>query len=206
MIKQIIWDFDGVIIFSEQIREEGFREVLKDFDPASVGQMLVFHKANGGLSRYVKFRYLLEEVMGQNPDEILVQQLADNFSAIMRIKMVDPEKLNRDALQFIRNSQGTITHHIASGSDGDELRYLCKELEINNLFKSINGSPVAKKELVANILASSEFKKEQTCLIGDAMNDYDAAKANGITFVGYNNPILENHTDKYLTNFQKFNL
>lgn len=190
MIKQIIWDFDGVIIFSDQIREEGFRKVLKDFDPASVDQMLVFHKANGGLSRYVKFRYLLEEVMGKIPDEILVQQLADNFSAIMRIKMVDPKKLNRDALQFIRNTQGKITHHIASGSDGDELRYLCHQLGIHSLFKSIHGSPTSKKELVGQILDSNNYVKAETCLIGDAMNDYEAANVNEIVFFGYNNPDL----------------
>jgi len=42
MIRQIIWDFDGVIIFSDTIREEGFREVLKGYGAAAVDNSWFF--------------------------------------------------------------------------------------------------------------------------------------------------------------------
>ena len=29
----LLWDFDGVIIDSNSVREFGFRQVLKEFDP-----------------------------------------------------------------------------------------------------------------------------------------------------------------------------
>ena len=41
-----------------------------------------------------------------------------------------------------------------SGSDENELRYLCKELNISDFFKSISGSPTPK-----NILVERIFKK-----------------------------------------------
>lgn len=206
MIKQIIWDFDGVIIFSDEIREEGFREVLMDYEKSAVEQMLLFHRANGGLSRYVKFKYLLEDILGNKPNEQHIQQLAEKFSKIMKVKMVDASKINEEAIKFIINTQGEIIHHIASGSDEDELRFLCKELRIEKLFSSIQGSPMPKNELVSEILISNKCPKELTCLIGDAVNDYQAALINNIRFYGYNNPILKKYSKSYIESFQYFNI
>ena len=148
----------------------------------------------------------MKTVLGQDPDETLVQQLAESFSAIMRVKMLASEKLNQDALRFIRSTQGAIAHYLASGSDGNELRYLCKALGIDLLFSGIQGSPASKPQLVADILALKRFAVEETCLIGDAMNDLEAARANRVKFFGYNNPALREHADLYLNAFSEFPL
>lgn len=61
-LENIIWDFDGVIVESNHIREKGFRKVLESFPENQVEELLVFHNNNGGLSRYVKFRYFFENI------------------------------------------------------------------------------------------------------------------------------------------------
>ncbi len=58
----IFWDFDGVIIDSEKVRTAGFEKVLRDYPKEEVEQLIQYHKKNGGLSRYVKFRYFFEEI------------------------------------------------------------------------------------------------------------------------------------------------
>ena len=94
--------------------------------------------------------------------------------------------------------------HIASGSEQEELRYLNEALGLSYCFRSIYGSPIAKIELVKNILDENSYKKDETVLIGDSINDFDAANKNGIQFLGYNNKELENMSDYYIKDFEIF--
>ena len=85
--------------------------------------------------------------------------------------------------------------HIVSGSDGNELRFLCKKLGLTSYFKTIDGSPIPKKELVNNILKTFSYEIKDTILIGDSINDYYAAKHNQIRFMAYNNPLIERYSN-----------
>ena len=199
--KIILWDFDGVIIDSNLVREFGFREVLKEFDPEQVEQLIDFHNANGGLSRYVKFRYFYEEILRRPISESQVQELANRFSSIMVESLPNPELLIDETVRFIQemHSKGK-QMHIVSGSDGNELRALCEELDLSKYFLSINGSPTPKSALVKEIITGGKISTSKYCLIGDAVNDYDAANQNEIQFFGYNNEGLKKYGD-YLEEF-----
>jgi len=197
----ILWDFDGVIIDSNTVREFGFREVLKEFDSEQVEQLIDFHNANGGWSRYVKFRYFYEEILERPISETKVQELANRFSSIMVDRLPNPELLIKETVRFIQemNLQGK-QMHIVSGSDGNELRALCERLELSKYFLSINGSPTPKSALVKSIVENGNISASEYCLIGDAVNDYEAARKNYIQFFGYNNKELVTYGN-YLENF-----
>ena len=62
--KNIIWDFDGVLINSNQIREAAFREAFSGY-PKNITELIEFHKLNEGLSRYVKIEYFFNEILNQ---------------------------------------------------------------------------------------------------------------------------------------------
>lgn len=49
MIKVIFWDFDGVLMDSNTIRDKGFKQVLAEFPKDTVDQLLTFHQMNVGL-------------------------------------------------------------------------------------------------------------------------------------------------------------
>lgn len=139
--KQIIFDFDGVILDSMPVRDKGFGVVLSDYPRAEVDQLMDYHRNNGGLSRYVKFRYFFEEVRGETISDDQVQQLAEQFSVVMRNELTNPQLLIQETMDFVRGQQGKTPLHVASGSDQNELRYLSKELGIDSNFVSIHGSP-----------------------------------------------------------------
>lgn len=189
-IKVILWDFDGVIINSDEVRNSGFEKVLADYPKEQVDQLMQFHRKNGGLSRYVKFRFFFEEVLKQSVTEAEIQKLADSFSVIMKELLTNKELLIQDSLDFIKEHSSTIPMHIVSGSDQSELRYLCKEMGIDTFFKSIHGSPTPKNTLVKEVIESNHYLKNEIALIGDSINDYEAAKINDISFFGYNNEML----------------
>jgi phosphoglycolate phosphatase-like HAD superfamily hydrolase len=53
-------------------------------------------------------------------------------------------------------------------------------------------------------LEKEQYKKCETILIGDSVNDYEAADINGIEFYGYNNLSLKKINNKYLYDFNNF--
>ena len=199
--KTILWDFDGVIINSHAVREQGFREVLSEFPKKDIEELLNYHRKNGGLSRYVKFRYFLEMIRKVEISEALVEEWSSRFSEIMRKKLIDTASLIPETLQFIESQSGQKNMHIISGSDGDELRYLCGKLGLTPHFKTIEGSPVPKINLVKNLVKNFSYHPQDCVLIGDSINDYEAARASNIDFLGYNNPKLEKVGVGYIRSF-----
>src|SRR5690606_11953074 len=199
--KVILWDFDGVILDSMDVREKGFRQVLSGYAEDQVERLLDYHNKNGGLSRYVKFRYFLKEILEEEVDEKIIAEMSDKFSEIMRKELTTKEKLIPEVLDFIKAKHAKFDMHIVSGSDGDELRFLASQLGISQYFKSIQGSPKPKISLVEDILEQYNYIRKEVCLIGDSINDYDAAHANGIDFYGYNNVSLKERGLNYLKSF-----
>lgn len=198
--KVILWDFDGVILNSNAVRDLGFEKVLADFPQDKVEELLAYHRLNGGLSRYHKFRYFYEQILERPITDDDVMELASRFSIIMKKLLTDKSLLINDAVSFIRMNHTKYSMHIVSGSDQNELRYLCNELELDSYFKTILGSPTPKIENVRSILNEHAYKKEDVVLIGDSINDKEAATINGISFAGYNN--LELLDDTYIHNFE----
>ena len=204
MVKNILWDFDGVILDSMDIRDSGFEKIFSKFDDSKTKLLLEYHRLNGGLSRYVKIRYFYEKILHQKIEDQQVLEYAQRFSDIMRKDLVNPKNLISDTVDFIRINHHNYNFHIVSGSDQNELRYLCNSLGISNYFKTIHGSPTAKNILVKELISDHGYSKKETCLVGDSINDYEASAVNNITFYGYNNLTLaskDNYIDK-LTNFQ----
>jgi len=191
--KVILWDFDGVIMDSMPIRSNGFGAVLKDYPEEQVKQLMDFHNLNGGLSRYVKFRYFFEKIRGESISEESVQELANSFSDIMLKSLINEDLLIRNSVSFIEDNSEKYEMHIVSGSDGVELNKICEALDLSRYFKTINGSPTPKIELVRKIINNYGYNESTVVLIGDSRNDYDASMENNIDFIGYRNPSLKKY-------------
>jgi phosphoglycolate phosphatase-like HAD superfamily hydrolase len=180
--RVIIWDFDGVIALTDEIRELGFVSSLSEFQKEKVDLLIEYHRANGGLSRYAKFKYFFENISAL-PNGKSIEDYLDFFSQIMRKELFDRAILNLPVLDFIIDYEGQ--QYIASGSDQKELRDLCVFLGIDGYFNGIFGSPIPKNELVQSLIVATGKKRENFVLVGDSINDHEAAIVNGINFVGY---------------------
>lgn len=199
--KTILWDFDGVLMDSMPIRDKGFKEVLHTFPNKEVEQLLNFHKENGGLSRYVKFRHFYETIRKEQVSETQIQELAERFSEIMLGLLIDKSLLIKESVHFVKEHYKNHSFHIVSGSDGSELNKICRGVGLAPYFITIKGSPTPKTELVSDIIKNYNYAKKDCCLIGDSKNDAEAAEANNITFFGYNNPKLKKKYANYIERF-----
>jgi phosphoglycolate phosphatase-like HAD superfamily hydrolase len=199
--KAILWDFDGVIMDSMPIRDKGFELVLSAYPKDQIAELMAYHRNNGGLSRYHKFRYFFEEIRKESISEEEITILADSFSKVMLDNLLNPDLLILDSVNFIRNNYMDYDMHVVSGSDQKELRTICDHLGLSEYFKSIHGSPTTKIELIRKLLNSEKYSLDHTCLVGDSVNDFEAAEANGICFFGYNSKSFKRSKINYISSF-----
>lgn len=205
MIKTIFFDFDGVILDSMPIRDYGFRKIFEAYPKALVDNFINYHRLNGGLSRFHKIKYFYNELLNKDITEEKIQEYASNFSLIMKDELPNKKYLIMQTVEFIKENCNNLNLHIVSGSEQNELRYLCDKLELSQFFKTIEGSPTPKNKLVKDCLLSENYNSNEVILIGDSINDYEAANENDIIFYGFNNEELKNK-EEYIYNFNEFNI
>jgi len=206
MIDVIFWDFDGVIIDSMEVRDQGFRQIFKYYPDEMVEDLILYHRKNAGLSRFHKIRYFYAHILGKKITDEKVYDYAEKFSQTMREILVNHKYLIDETIAYIEKNYTRYQFHIVSGSEEQELNYLCSQLGIDHYFKTIEGSPTPKKQLVKNILEEYRYIPSEAILIGDSFNDYEAAIENGIHFYGYNNPELKMLTESYIDTFRSWEL
>jgi len=200
-IKNIIFDFDGVILDSVPLKTEAFRKLFADYTIEKVEKLIEFHLENGGVSRYEKIKYFFNVLLNKNINDDLILEYAKKYSRLTKKELTNSKYLINDSFEFIKQNYQKYNMHIASGADENDLKYICNKLNLTRYFITINGSPIKKGEIIKNILKSYKYKKNETIMIGDSITDFDAAKENEIEFYGYNNEILnikDNYIDKWM--------
>ena len=104
MIKNILFDFDGVIFDSMPVREAGFRQIFQDFDEYLVDKLIDYHNQNGGLSRYVKIDFFFNYILKKPIQKDQSLSYAKSFSDIMKKELVKKEYFIIDSLSFIEEN------------------------------------------------------------------------------------------------------
>jgi phosphoglycolate phosphatase-like HAD superfamily hydrolase len=199
MLKAIIFDFDGVIIESFDIKTQAFRELFKDSD--KVEEIVEYHKQNGGVSRYKKFKYIYSEILKQPLDDKTFNDLGERFSNLV-VDEVKKCPYVPGAIEFIRSNSLKLKLFIASGTPEEELRAIVAARGITKYFRGIYGSPAVKSEILRGILSRENMEKIDVIFIGDTITDYNEAIKIGVPFMARinslsNNPLLELDVPKF---------
>ncbi len=202
-IKTVFWDFDGVILDSMPIRDQGFIKLFSGYGEEALNKAMHFHNENAGLSRFVKIKHFYENILETCITEEKVQELAKGFSQLMRSELINPKYIIAETLGFIQANYQSYNFHIVSGSEQSELRFICEQHQLTHYFKTIEGSPTHKNDLVKNLMQQNNYQQEECILIGDSNTDLQAAKANNIRFYGYNNSRFKSD-ENYISTFVSF--
>ena len=142
--QHILFDFDGVLAESNEIRFNGFRKLLKDYPQDQVEQLVQYAKANGGVSRYKKIIFFFNVIRKEPISSKSVDDWAEQFYKLVKSDVTEARPV-KGSLDFLKKYFNHFDFAIVSGSDQKELREVCKDRGIDHFFKSILGSPVEKK-------------------------------------------------------------
>jgi HAD superfamily hydrolase (TIGR01549 family) len=181
VIKLIVFDFDGVLVESAEIKTEAFRKLFSAW-PDKVEQIVAYHLKNAGLSRYVKFRYAFAEILGIDFSEELIQKLGEEFSQLV-LEAVKKAPFVSGAPEFLATNAGRYHVYIASGTPQEELNEIVSSKGIAEYFAGIFGAPSTKPEIVTSIMKRHALEKGDILFVGDGDSDRTAAAEIGIHFI-----------------------
>lgn len=178
-----MFDFDGVLVESVDTKTRALASLYAEHGPEATERVVAFHLRHGGLSRYEKFRYGHEVVLGRAlpPDES--ERLAARFAALV-VDAVIAAPWVAGAHEFVSAHCRELRLFIASGTPQDELREIVERRAMSAYFTDVRGSPVKKDELVRELLDRHRLVPGRALFVGDSITDYDAARATGLAFLG----------------------
>jgi len=182
----VIFDFDGVILESVDIKTRAFLELFAEY-PEHHAAIRRLHEENGGMSRYEKFRRIHAELLHRPLADDAVMALGDRFGAIVAREILRCPFV-AGAESFVRRVSATVPCHIASGTPEAELQEIVAARGLAGYFDLVLGSPTPKPELVARIVRHAAVPAESMVLIGDSRQDEAAAVAHGVRFIGRQGP------------------
>jgi len=180
MIKAVIFDFDGVILDSAEIKTIAFGELFPEH-PEESAKLLKYHMENMGISRYTKFRYFYETLLNTQYDESLDDVLGKRFSDIVLEKVLKSPFVP-GAKTFLDNKTEDILFYIATGTPQNEIEYILKQRDLTQYFDGVYGTPMLKEDIISKIMLDSGLTNEEIIFIGDAMSDLKSAKAHNLHF------------------------
>jgi phosphoglycolate phosphatase len=178
-LRSLIFDFDGVILDSNALKTQAFREIFGRF-PAHADAMMAYHEQYVSQSRYAKFGHLAER-LGRPDDEAFVNELAREFAALLRDRL-DVCPLVPGARALLDQAAAHVQMYLASVTPEPELLRLLEVHDLHRYFKRIFGCPPWTKPAAVGAIVAELGGADGVALIGDSAGDQRAAAAHGVEF------------------------
>jgi len=181
--EAIIFDFDGVLVDSVNVKTEAFRSLYRE-ESDSIQQAVVdFHLEHGGLSRFEKIRFYETELLGREINDAIIDRMANKFALLVKDAVVASPPIN-GAVDVLNRLKGKIPMFVASGTPEVELIDIVEQRGWSGFFIELRGSPTPKTTLVSELIETHKLAKNSCLMVGDSMSDYNAAIDNDIAFLG----------------------
>lgn len=179
----VFFDFDGVILDNVHVKTEAFAALFRPYGPDVEREVVRFHREHGGLSRFIKFQYAIEDILGETATEERLAELGRRFSdlvydAILQASFMPGARETLDALR------GKLPLYVVSGTPEEELKRIVQARTLDGYFAAVLGSPRRKPEIVADMLTREGYTAARCLFVGDSGTDYDAARAVAMPFLG----------------------
>ncbi|MET0370824.1 MAG: HAD family hydrolase [Sphingobium sp.] len=183
-----VFDCDGVILDSNRVKTDAFRTAARFYSEAAADALVAYHVSNGGISRYEKFRYFIDEILPNFPAsdagmslEGLLKDYADAVRDGLMSCAIAP------GLAQLRILTSGTRWLIVSGGDQRELNDIFVARGIASYFDGgIFGSPDNKDIILTRELETGNIERP-ALFLGDSRYDHVAAMRAGIDFLFVSN-------------------
>ena len=179
----IVFDFDGTLVDSNGIKLRAFGKLYESYGEEIVRKVVGYHREHEGISRFIKFKYYQETLLGQQYSDELGEQLSRKYSRLVMEAVVQAPFLE-GAYEFLENYYQSFSFFLASGTPESELREIVKRRNMDKFFQGVYGSPFIKKQILEHILMQNNWSPNRLLMVGDALSDWNGAKQTNVCFVG----------------------
>jgi len=182
MIKHILFDFDGVIMDSMQLKLDSYCYAFEQLNYSRQKIKNVQYKF-AGLSRHKALKLMYGELTGEEITPGLNKTFIERFTDHddkMRIHM----KFVPGTELFLKSVYQNYFTAVVTGTPQEVIDKTIKVHHLNKFFNIVCGTPPDKKDGALKILKDNNLEINETVFIGDALVDQQAADYCSVKFVG----------------------
>ena len=193
--KNIVLDFDGVILDANKLRKQNIKFVLdKNLNQELSMLTYDYFSKNSGVSRNVKLRKFIKDEFVLK--KVLKEYYELNLSTLPKCSLVKGIK------DFIIKYYNSKNIYILTGADEDEVKILVKNKNLNEYIFYLGGGPKSKIQHLKELQL-----KDESIFFGDSKYDNFTASEYRFDFVfvsGYTNTKEENLKYSFIENIEDF--
>lgn len=180
-LRVLVLDFDGVVIESNAVKTEAFRDVFARF-PEHCEAMMAYHKSHVSVTRFAKFDQLLER-LGRPGDMTLRAEIAADFSRrTLERMMTVPFVPGAEA--FLLEMTARLPVYLASVTPAEDLEVILDQRGLHGCFRDTYGCPPwTKPGALRDVLRREKCFPHDALLLGDSAGDQHAAAESGLEFL-----------------------
>jgi len=188
MIKCVVFDFDGTLVDSNEIKREAFFEVARPWDSSGEVVAAIFERWPAA-NRYEKTRRIAEELIDRKllPADSTLEdwatRLADAYTAKCEAAIAGCREMPGTTAALEKLSEMGLLLFINSATPTIPLRRLPELRNWGRFFQAVYGAESSKAENLLSI--AKEFGTDRTEMVhvGDQLDDQSGAEQFGCHFV-----------------------
>ena len=191
-LKALIFDFDGVLVDSLDIKGAAFVKLFEDYGKEIQRKVLEYHHTHGGVSREEKIKYFYRELLKVPLSNAQLRGLCDRFSSLVVDEVVRAKAIS-GAEEFLKRSVRYLCF-VVSATPQPEMQAILKARKWDKYFDGVFGSPASKVDNVRLILEKWGLRPSECIYFGDSESDYNTANLLKIKSIGIfnkNNPLTK---------------
>lgn len=183
--KVIIFDFDGVIIDSNQIKYDSFFDIFSnDTEKQVVKQVLSKIRES---SRYEILKQIFIQLdKPKNQLEDLVNEYAEKYNK-QTLENLTQDRVFSGATNILSELQKNYRLYIVSTTPQITVRKITKKIGLDKYFIDVFGVPTIKADNHKNIIDKENVKGSEVLVVGDGESDLQAAQMHNSNFIGIAN-------------------
>jgi phosphoglycolate phosphatase-like HAD superfamily hydrolase len=175
-----IFDCDGVLLDSNPVKGEAFYRAALPYGENVASAIREYHMANGGISRFRKFRYVFEVLLGRTEYEADYDAMVIDFSRFSREGLMACSPV-AGVRKYLESLPAKAQKFVISGAEEEELRWCLEHHGLASFFDGIFGSPRSKPEVLQGLKESGALVFP-AIYFGDSRYDFLSSTSEGCDF------------------------
>lgn len=181
-LRILFLDFDGVIVESNRIKDEGF-EVIYSRYPEHYDALMKAHRANDHSSRQEKFLQAARDIVGADDWQALGTAMVEEYTDYTTSRVIAcPEVAGARAL--LDDLHGRVPLVLLSATPDEQVQEILTARDLAHYFDEAYGNPLDKAARMREILSTRGIPHREALFVGDSPDDFGAARKADVAFVG----------------------